>query len=124
MIERFQLSIARDRQAILGTLAAPVESVTVAAFTVNQAACLLHKGHGDPGALITQEGQTWEWDPPWTDGFFLSTPGGGSGVIDIAVEIRTYQAPQPVVDVTRARPVAKSGPDRFLDQLLRNFGIK
>lgn len=123
MIQRFPLSVARDRVVIDATLANPVESVTVAFFSVNQSSCILHKGHGDTGSLITQEGQTWEFDPPWTDGIFISTPGSGSGNLDIAVEFHTYHAPQPVIDVTRTKAPGQA-PRGFVDQLLRNFGLK
>lgn len=125
MIARYTLAVARERELIPATLANPVESITVAAFSVNQSACSLHIGHTAEFYLITQEGQTWELDPPWTDGLFITTPGGGSGVLDIAVTFRTYQAPQPVIDVTRARAPRQAGQaGAFVDQLLRNFGLK
>lgn len=121
MIERFQLNVVRDRVAIAATLAAPIESVAIA--LVDQPGCILHIGHGDPGYPILQEGQTWEFDPPWTDGLFLSTPATGVGNnLDVSYTVRTYKEPQPVVAVERARAPMQAG--RFVDQLLRNFGLK
>jgi hypothetical protein len=125
VIIRYGLATARDRELVPATPANPVESVSVAFFSVGASSCLLHIGHGAEGYLITQEGQTWELDPPWEDGLFISTPGGGSGVLDIAVTFRTYREPQPVMDVTRARAPAQAGQaGHFVDQLLRNFGLK
>lgn len=123
MIYSFPLNVARDKDAIIATLAAPVESVSIARWALNQSGvATIHFGHGDIGRVITQEGQVWEFDPPLTDGVFVSCSGAGVGNMSIDINLRTFQTPQPVIDVTRARPGAPG--KAWADQLLRNFGLK
>lgn len=121
MIETLDLSVARNRVGIGATYANPVNGVTVMQLPAG-VAITLHLGHGHVGYPILQEGQTFEPDPPHTDGVFI-TNAAGVGVLILDVSFLTYTAPTPVVDVSRA-PKQGSTPARFLDQLLRNFGVK
>lgn len=121
MIELFNLAVARDRVAIPATAANPMESVSIAQLPAGNGVTL-HFGHGDPGRPANQEGQTWELDPPLADGLFLSNTLG-AGTLILEIHFRTYQAPTPVIDVSRARAPG-TAPAKFVDQLLRNFGLK
>lgn len=122
MIVQYFLNVARDKEAEIATLANPVEQVSVARWALNQSGlATIHFGHGDPGHLITQEGQVWGFDPPHREGVFITTTGAGIGAMQLDYQFRTFQTPRPVVDVTRART---AGPARaWLDQLKRNFGL-
>ena len=121
MIESLALTTARDRVGIPTSFANPLDAVTVAVLPAG-AVARIHFGHGDPGRVVNQEGQTFEPDPSEASNglFFSNDLGAGTVVLDISFV--TYREPQPVVLVGRAPRAAPGG--AWVNQLLRNFGLK